>query len=958
MGEPREPPNYEEDVRAFLAWVDGAQKFEVIDPDPEPGDTGMRPFVVKDDILEYFEDDCRRLKTLISLHFPVRDVWKDDVIPDKVAVFCTLLSISKGWWIKPFRHHDGLSDIALPFDPTRPPPDWPEQGADFLPQFCEAQWKFCAPVLSKPFMDKRFPKDMVLPIVFKKTLNKEGSSASLWLIKIHPSCNNLISKADKEKLGPLADTFVMKTYFTSEAKRYYNTEVAAFRNIGLNSNIIEFHGSFTRGDSYNVLLEYADKGNLADYFENESPPSEGEEIIQFWEAMFTLIGALQRIHQVGSGGSDEPGVFQGRHKDVKPENILIVSNGSENRGDWTFKLADLGISNFKRGKSGRQDSADENTRGTRTYGAPESYRPGSTNMHDTLQEGQNSDIWSLGCIFSEAARWLKDGHRGIMVYRQERERETSKIPGFRDGDCFHNGEDILNCVRQCHKNSVQNLRPEDVITRPVVGGLIETMLTKAGARSNAYALYQRSIDLVKRARDDLETDILEPKRSSLYNPSRRPKNRRSTVPNQSSRPQTPPNPPPGVITAAFLHAAPSSSYSPRSILEPSYRTSEPERVGNLRHSSTRSAKSHSPKELSHQSPEGVTSITHDVSKDIGSISGPQHRLPDPTPGPGARYKPPSQPRPQSTASTTSSHYCSPPSVPAGLTTFRGLPSVPSSPHTATATVVRPISQARPVPQPLSLGDALEWKRNRKGNGPKVQLSDSQYLDRLKGRDHVFLIDDSESMSQYWKQVREVFEALSYIVKQVDPDGFDLWFTGGSNKPMENCQKSTAALQAVELRKGRGATDINVKLTQIFDAYIDDLRKPRHRILSRVSKPIKPLNLYVLTDGVWEEHCDPRSLVGNFVRQLDDLRKVKGSVGIQFISFGQDPVGLKRMRDLDSSLNLKLDIVDTEPWDGDVWKMLLGAINETYDNRPDSGENVGSSSFNRMSMTAIQKEEDS
>lgn len=103
----------------------------------------------------------------------------------------------------------------------------------------------------------------------------------------------------------------MKTYFTSEAKRYYNTEVAAFRNIGLNSNIIEFHGSFTRGDTYNVLLEYADKGNLADYFKSESPPSEGKEIIQFWEAMFTLIDALRRIHQVGSGGSDEPGVFQG-----------------------------------------------------------------------------------------------------------------------------------------------------------------------------------------------------------------------------------------------------------------------------------------------------------------------------------------------------------------------------------------------------------------------------------------------------------------------------------------------------------------------------------------------------------------------------------------------------------------------------------------------------------------------
>lgn len=197
MGELREPPDYEDDLQAFRAWVDGAQNFEVVDPD---SNTGMRPFVVKNDILGYFEkDEYRRLKRLISLHFPNGGVWKDDIIPNWVAVFCTLLSISKGSWIKHFRHYHGnLSDMALPFDPTKPPSGWPEERADFLLEFCKAQWKFCAPVLSKPFVDQRFPKDMVLPIVFKKTLNTEGSSASLWLIKIHPSCNDLISEAEKE----------------------------------------------------------------------------------------------------------------------------------------------------------------------------------------------------------------------------------------------------------------------------------------------------------------------------------------------------------------------------------------------------------------------------------------------------------------------------------------------------------------------------------------------------------------------------------------------------------------------------------------------------------------------------------------------------------------------------------------------------------------------------------------
>lgn len=328
MGEPREPPNYEDAIQAFLAWLDAVQSFEVVDPETSL----RRPFVAVDDIRAYFDQDNHgKLKKLISVHFPEPDnLWEDDIVPDNVAVFCTLLSISKGWWMKNFCHYDDLSDTALPLDPRRPPSNWPAQ-ADFLPRFCEAQWKFCAPLLRAPLIGKRFPKDIVLPIVFKETLSTKGSSASLWLINIHPSYNYLISAADKEvrllqvlpntkenktlifpqKLGPLANTFVMKTYFTSEAERYYKTEVAAFRHLGSNPSIIKFHGSFARGDSYNVLLEYADKGTLADYFNDESPPSEGEEIRRFWEAMFELIDALRRIHVIGWDGSDGPRVFQG-----------------------------------------------------------------------------------------------------------------------------------------------------------------------------------------------------------------------------------------------------------------------------------------------------------------------------------------------------------------------------------------------------------------------------------------------------------------------------------------------------------------------------------------------------------------------------------------------------------------------------------------------------------------------
>lgn len=53
---------------------------------------------------------------------------------------------------------------------------------------------------------------------------------------------------------------------------------------------------------------------------------------------------------------------------MKPENILVVSNGSENTSEWEFKLADLGTSHFKRVDASRQDSTASDSYETRTYG--------------------------------------------------------------------------------------------------------------------------------------------------------------------------------------------------------------------------------------------------------------------------------------------------------------------------------------------------------------------------------------------------------------------------------------------------------------------------------------------------------------------------------------------------------------------------------------------------------------
>lgn len=103
-----------------------------------------------------------------------------------------------------------------------------------------------------------------------------------------------------------ANTLTLKRYVTKDAENQYTQEVQGYRKVGYAASVIGFYGSYIHGDSYNILLEFADKGNLEEYFRNESPPSNREDIVKFWEGLFQLIKALRAIHSTDAGP-----IFQG-----------------------------------------------------------------------------------------------------------------------------------------------------------------------------------------------------------------------------------------------------------------------------------------------------------------------------------------------------------------------------------------------------------------------------------------------------------------------------------------------------------------------------------------------------------------------------------------------------------------------------------------------------------------------
>lgn len=246
------------------------------------------------------------------------------------------------------------------------------------------------------------------------------------------------------------------------------------------------------------------------------------------------------------------------HQDIKPRNILVKSKKGGSPYDYEFKLADLGLSHFKKHVPSQRGTTDRDTYGTRTYGrlhshdlpysivadhrsgAPECYRADSNIERIQFLVKQDIDIWSLGCVFSEAAVWVVRGKDTLSEYGRQREIETAQIHDFRDGDCFHDGWQVLGTVKDIHRDLTDDIRPRDHVTGAMAELVTKEMLIESEFRTPAKTLNYR----IKGILDDAETKL---RRSPSYAGTG---SASGTV--AQSPPRTPPEPPPG-------HSQPRSS---------------------------------------------------------------------------------------------------------------------------------------------------------------------------------------------------------------------------------------------------------------------------------------------------------------------------------------------------------------------------------------------------------------
>ncbi|KAK4213566.1 kinase-like domain-containing protein [Rhypophila decipiens] len=365
-----------------------------------------------------------------------------------------------------------LDDSNLPFHS----PEWPyeindprNKFNDTIQQFYDNQWSFCPLDLSRDsVIHKRVlhPRH-ILPFAEKRRAKSTFSGNSMGYEVV---VDNVYQAAEEVK-GP--EIFALKV-FNSDQKQAFEDETNALAALAKvpSDHMVRYYGSFIQGDTYNILLEYADGGTLSDFLKETAPPVRQEDIASCWESIFGLVSALEKVHNISNRNANWS--LKGLHADIRPDNILWFKKNDVSK-DPCFKIADFGLRNVQPApprniKGSNTTYTKIGTASTNIYTPPEAAGDWREQLGHSHQSGPNCgdrrlsptndqrnigyDIWSLGCLFLECLTWLESGYQEVERFRQSRRDElTKKAIKYDDRwPAFHDGAKLLPTVEGIFDN--------------------------------------------------------------------------------------------------------------------------------------------------------------------------------------------------------------------------------------------------------------------------------------------------------------------------------------------------------------------------------------------------------------------------------------------------------------------------------------------------------------------------
>ncbi|KAH6886201.1 hypothetical protein B0T10DRAFT_78265 [Thelonectria olida] len=235
---------------------------------------------------------------------------------------------------------------------------------------------------------------------------------------------------------------------------------------------------------------------------------------------------------------------------------------------------------------------------------------------------------------------------------------------------------------------------------------------------------------------------------------------------------------------------------------------------------------------------------------------------------------------------------------------------------------------------------------------------SHQLGQLGDRDKILLVDDSASMRQHWDSVSEACRALQWLCSSGEGDSMDLFFTSDPLMGYQRKKRESLA-DIARSQPPSGICRMRSSLEVVFDRIITDKLYHGGQAHGKEGWNRRPTTVFVLTDGVWQPSSKREENAAAGVdlpikRMMDTLHqqgKNSSYVCVQFIRFGNDDSGTKRLAALDhlhehQPLNKdnkegvqNMDIFNVKSDQASVWDMLLGAVGRPVDGEVSSDGNA-------------------
>ena len=161
------------------------------------------------------------------------------------------------------------------------------------------------------------------------------------------------------------------------------------------------------------------------------------------------------------------------------------------------------------------------------------------------------------------------------------------------------------------------------------------------------------------------------------------------------------------------------------------------------------------------------------------------------------------------------------------------------------------------------------------------------------------------MREHWQKVRETVELFTEVIHHLGADN-KLDIRCSINPDICSSPKPDKLLRFVNRHIPSSSGSESSRLSNlgravglVLDEWTAKLRRPTLQQLFH--SKTKPLSLYVLTDGCYQGKSDFKTPLHRIIKTLKEkgFDEDKHFIGIQFIRFGRDTEGARRLYELDT-----------------------------------------------------------